>query len=92
MLFMRLRNMHSKLDSPEPTFSSTSIVGIETHLSQASRRDVFDLMEFLLSAEAPGATQRADMGCLFLRVFLVIYTCGWLCTWDCSLWDLRLWK
>lgn len=57
----------------EPTFSSTSIVGIETHLSQAFLRDVFDLMEHLISAEASGATLGADMGCYFWGHFWLLY-------------------
>lgn len=84
--------MHCRCDSHEPTFSSTSVVGIETHLSQTFLRNVFDLVEPLISAEASGATRRTDMGCLFLRASLVIYIHGWLCTWDCSLWDLMPWK
>lgn len=54
--------MHCGCDSHEPTFSSTSVVGIETHLSQTFLRNVFDLLEPLISAEASGATRRADMG------------------------------
>lgn len=60
MLFMRLLNMYFKCDSHELTFISTTIVSIETHLSQTFLINVFEtLIESSISAEASAATPKA---------------------------------
>lgn len=50
VLCMGLLNIYYKCDSPEHTFISTIIWGIEIHLSQIFIINVFSLMDSLVSA------------------------------------------
>lgn len=59
---MRLLNIYDKNDSHEHSFTSTTIAGIEIHLSQTFLINAFGLMESLISAGASKATMRTELG------------------------------